>query len=144
MNIELLLNEEIESEFEVLKGMNLGTEDYKITVEGLTKLIDRSIELGKMKIDHEEKEQRLKNELEKFEKEYNEKIESRKNDECLRLKQLKSEQINQWIRDGVSVLGIVVPSGVAIWGVLKSLKFEEFGSITTMAGRGFFNKLFRI
>ena len=40
MKIETILQEEIKSEFEELKGMQLGTDEYKSTVDGLTQLVD--------------------------------------------------------------------------------------------------------
>ena len=55
MKIEALLNEEIQDEFKNLKEMELGTEDYKTTVDGLTKLVDRAIEIDKLNIAAQDK-----------------------------------------------------------------------------------------
>ena len=40
-----LLEEEIQAELEALSGMEVGSEPYKIAVDGLTKLIDRATNL---------------------------------------------------------------------------------------------------
>ena len=48
MKIETLLHEEIQDEFKNLKEMELGTEEYKTTVDGLAKLVDRAIEIDKL------------------------------------------------------------------------------------------------
>ena len=112
MNIEKLLNKEIETEFECLLDLEAGSEEYKATIDGITKLLDRAIEIDKINIEHEEKQQLNKEE---------------KNDRL--------------IRHGINVASIVLPICVTIWGTLKSFKFEEEGTITTIMGRGFINKL---
>lgn len=41
----------------------------------------------------------------------------------------------------VDVAGIVLPLLVTIWGTKVTLEFEQEGSVTTIIGKGFFNKL---
>ena len=48
MRIETMLQEGIEDGFSELKKVQVGTESYKTTVDGLTKLVDRAIELEKL------------------------------------------------------------------------------------------------
>lgn len=122
MSIESLLREEIQDELNDLKKMELGTEEYKITVEGITKLVDRVVD------------------MEKFDLEHQEKLDSRAEEYDLKVKQMKEDQKSRWINYGISVLGIGIPAGLTIWGTLKSLKFEETGTVTTIVGRGFINK----
>ena len=112
MSIEKLLNKEIESEFECLMELDAGSEEYKVTVDGLTKLMDRAIEIDKLNIEHEEK-----------------------------LQLNKEEKKDRLIKHGINVASIVLPICVTIWGTLKSFKFEEEGTVTTIMGRGFINKL---
>ena len=112
MITETLLQEEIQSEFESLKEMDLGTEDYRSTVDNLTKLVDRQIELKKIEID-----------------------------DSFKKKQLDEDKKDRFVRNGIAIAGIVIPSIITIWGTLKSLKFEEEGTVTTIMGRGFINKL---
>ena len=114
MDIETLLNEEIQDEFANLKNMNLGTEEYKITVDGVTKLVDRAIELNKNQMEYEER------------------VENRKNDYDLKQKQMKEERKNRFIDNGIAIAGIVVSAGLTIWGTVKSLKFEEEGTVTSI------------
>lgn len=124
MKIESLLNEEIQSEFEELKKMEVGTEQYDTAVNGLTKLIDRTIEIDKLKAECEAKN------------------EDRETEADLRLTQMAEERKDRLIKNCVSVAGIAIPSVLTIWGTLKALKFEETGTVTTIVGRGFINKLF--
>jgi hypothetical protein len=113
MNIEKLLQEEISNEFAYLNGMEPGTEKHKTTVEGLTKLIDRSIEMEKIKADSDE-----------------------------RTKNQKEDQKDRWIRSGIDIAGILIPSCLTIWGTISTLKYDKEGVIpSTLMGRGFINKL---
>lgn len=106
------LHEEIQTEFDRLKEADTGTESYKNTVDSLTKLVDRAIEIEKVDADIYEKSQ-------------NREIEKK----------------DRMVKNGISIAGIVIPTGLAVWGTLKSLKFEEVGTVTTMIGRNFINKL---
>ena len=123
MNIKDLLCEEIESEFEELKSMDLGSEKHKATVDGITKLVDRAIEIKKVEIENDEK------------------VTSREIDNDFKSKQMEDERKDRLVRNGITIASIVIPTAVTIWGTLKSFKFEETGTVTTTIGRGFINKL---
>lgn len=123
MKIETLLHDEIKSELEALKKIELGSEKYKVTVDGLTKLVDKAIEMDKLNIEVQEK------------------VESRENDNDLKLKQMEEERKDRFLRNGIAVAGIVIPTLVTIWGTIKTIEFEKEGTITTIMGRGFINKL---
>ena len=126
MDIDDLLLEEIEQEFNDQKDVEMGTEKYKASVDGLAKLVDRAIELRKIDADRNDKESEL---------------DIRSKDLELREQRDKYDKIDQLIRNGISIAGIVIPTVVTIWGTLKTFQFEEEGSITTNIGRGFINKL---
>ena len=51
--IEKLLKSELEEELEALSGTELGSDDYKVAVEGITKLMDRQIEISKLNTEYE-------------------------------------------------------------------------------------------
>ena len=124
MGMRTLLKEEIQNEFTELKKTEIGSDAYKTTVDGLTKLVDRAIE------------------LEKFDAETREKDVNRAIDNDLKREQMKDEKKDRIARNGIAIAGIVIPTAVTIWGTFKSLKFEETGTITTGAGRAFINRLF--
>ena len=48
--IEKLLKSELEEELEALGEAELGSDDYKVAVEGITKLMDRQIEMHEKSI----------------------------------------------------------------------------------------------
>ena len=123
MEFENLLTEEIQAEIETLKGMELGSEPYKVAVDGITKLIDRSIDIEKYSAERKEKAE--EKELEVYWKEH----------------ESAEEKKDRRIKDGIAIAGIVLPIIVTIWGTKASFKFEEEGTITTIMGRGFINKL---
>lgn len=123
MEFENLLTEEIQAEIESLKGMELGSEPYKVAVDGITKLIDRSIDIEKYSAERKEKAE--EKELEAYWKE----------------RESAEEKKDRRIKDGIAIAGIVLPIIVTIWGTKASFKFEEEGTITTIMGRGFINKL---
>lgn len=123
MKIETLLNEEIQDEFKNLKEMELGTEDYKTTVDGLVKLVDRAIEIDKINIDAQDK------------------IDSREIEVDLKQQQINDDKQDRKIRNAIAIAGIVIPTIVTVWGTFKSFKFEKEGTVTTIMGRGFIQKL---
>ena len=123
MNVDKLLCGEIRNELSELKNMEVGSESYKVTVDGITKLVDRAIELEKIDIESQERA-----ETREFEKE-------------ARLKEMKNEERDRLIKNLLTGVGLVVTTGVTIWGTLASFKFEESGTVTTIIGRGFINKL---
>lgn len=123
MRIDTLLREEIELEFEGLRKMELGTEQYRTTVDGLSKLLDRAIG------------------MDQSDAELQEKIDSRISDTELKLQAAKDDKVNRIVSHCINVAGIILPIAVTIWGTRVSLKFEETGTVTTLMGRGFINKL---
>lgn len=118
-NIEKLLQEELVSEIKNLEDLEMGSEDYTKSVDGLVKLMDRAIELEKFEADKAKEESNLD----------------------FKVEQLEHEKNDSKIRNYLTAAGIIVPSVITIWGVLKSFKFEETGTVTTAIGRGFISKL---
>lgn len=51
--IEELLKNELEVELEALGKTNLGSDDYKVAVDGITRLMDRHIEISKLNDEYE-------------------------------------------------------------------------------------------
>lgn len=123
MNLEKKLHEEIGREITILEGMEEGTESYKALVDGVTKLTDRAIAIDRFNAEVEEKAA-----TQKFENE-------------LRLKQMKEERIDRIVKNCLTAAGIILPIGITVWGTKASFEFEKEGTVTTIMGRGFINKL---
>lgn len=113
MNVETLLHEEIVRELETLKEMEVGSEAYRTTVDGLTKLTDRTIEIDKLNVEHDE-----------------------------RINAQHEENRDRLVKNCITVANIALATAVTIWGTIVSINFEKEGTITTTAGRNFFGKLF--
>ena len=123
MSVKTLIVEEIQDEIKELNKMEVGSDTYKTTVDGVTKLADRFIEIEKLEIDREFKAS-------------NQSI-----DENLKLAEMENEKKDRLIKNCLTGLSIITGVGLTVWGTVKSLKFEEEGTVTTIVGRGFINKL---
>lgn len=120
------LDTEISSLLSSLEGVASGSNEYKAVLEDVSKLIEKRNEIDKMELELEkyklsERSEQYKIDKEKELNEYNKK--------------------NQIITHAISIGSIVIPVFVTIWGTYKTLKFEETGTVTTIMGRGFVNKL---
>ena len=124
MELKTLLKTEIQDEISELGKISLGTDEYKATVEGVSKLLDKAIELEKIEVECAEKAN---------DRAINAEIQVK------RLKLERRDKIVGHVLTGVSLLSGVV---LTVWGTYKTLKFEETGTVTTFAGKSFINKLF--
>ena len=139
-DIKTLLDENISDELSNLGELELGSEQYKIAVEGIAKLMDKKIEIEKIERDAKVKEKDHELESRKVEGDLTDKAKSREI-ETKKLEQITNEKEDQKFKNGIAIASIVVPSLITIWGTFKTLKFEETGTVTTIMGRGFVNKL---
>ena len=122
-NIETLLHEEIQDGFDALSKMERGTEIHKTTVDEVAKLFDKAIEIEKIEIEAKDK------------------AKSREIEASLKKAQMEEDRKDRRVKNGIAIGGIVLPLAVTIWGTFKTFRFEETGTVTTMMGRGFINKL---
>ena len=123
MKVETRLHDEILNEFEELKKLEVGSDGYRAAVDGISKLLDRAIEYDKL------------------DAECNERSLNRGFEEDYKLQLAEDEKRDRRIKNGITIAGIVIPSVITIWGTIKSLNFEKEGTVTTIMGRGFINKL---
>lgn len=124
MDYMALLDDVIVNELKNLKDTKGETNEYKATVECVTKLMDRSIEIKKLTFDQTNK------------------LSRQVIDDKAKVKQDEEDRKDRLIKNCISVAGIVIPALITIWGTLKSLKFEQDGTVTSMAGRAFVSRLF--
>lgn len=124
MDYMALLDDVIVNELKNLKDTKDETDEYKATVECVTKLMDRSIEIKKLTFDQTNK------------------LSRQVIDDKAKVKQDEEDRKDRLIKNCISVAGIVIPALITIWGTLKSLKFEQDGTVTSMAGRAFVSRLF--
>lgn len=125
MEIEQLLQDEIKDELQGLSTLELGSDKYKATTDGIVKLMDKAIEMDKINRDQDERQANRNEDLE------------------LKYRQIEAEIRDRKVKNVITVVISGVGTVVTIWGTLKTLKFEEVGTVTTMAGRNFINNLFK-
>ena len=123
MSIKSLLETEIEDKLGALGEMDPETDDYKASIDSIMKLVDRAVEMDKIDADRLEREQ------------------IREDEKKSKEESAKDEKKHYIIDKIIAVSSIVIPIIVTIWGTNKTLKFEETGTVTTIMGRGFINKL---
>lgn len=123
MSIQRLLREEIESEFKELSKIAPGGDEYKVAVDGITKLMDRAIEMEKNEIDRQDR------------------IDARDSENELKTKQMEDEKKDRFVKNLLTGLGTIGGLVVTIWGAKKAWKFEETGTVASPVGRSFINKL---
>ena len=103
---DVLINEFIE-ETEKLDSMEVGTEEHKVALDGVTKLADRVIEIEKFEAELEEKK--------------------------IQREEEKRERNNKFII-GLATSGVTLAS---YWlAFIMSTNFERFGTFTGKAGQG--------
>lgn len=158
MTIKTILRTEIQREVKKLEGLDAGSQEYKMVIDGIAKLADQLKEFEKIELekttkraDLELKEKQFKTENDIREREISLKEKQltidkdvHNSDKLLKEKQLKSEKINRWVDVGKTVAQILIPLGFTYWGMCVSFKYEEKGIIpTTNAGKKMLDKLFR-
>ena len=123
MSVKRLLNEEIVSEIENLNKVPLGSEEHKIAADALAKLLDKSIEMDKLDL------------------EYQDKVESREAANNLKLAEIEEEKKDRRVKNVLTGVSVIGGFALTVWGTIKSIEFEKNGTITTIMGRGFIQKL---
>lgn len=123
MKIERQLHDEVLNELEELRKMEVGSDKYKVAVDGVTKLIDKAIEIEKLNVEADDRVKALESESD------------------LKREQMSDDKKDRIVRNVIAAAGVVLPLAVTVWGTVKSIEFEKEGTITTIMGRGFISKM---
>lgn len=123
MSIETMLHQEIKAELDELSRLQVGSEEHEKAVNSIVKLADRAIEMERLGIESQEK------------------VENREAEIDLKLKQIAEERKGRISRDLFGFITFAGTAAITIWGTKASFQFEKDGTITTIMGRGFINKL---
>ena len=126
MSVRSNLVEEFESELEELSKMEVGTDTYRATVDGVTKLADRIIE------------------IDKIEKENSVKIDTQEQEYEIKAQQLKDEKKDRFIKNCIAIGTFV--GGVLVYGLafIASTNFEREGTLTTEGGKSSLRQLLKL
>ena len=126
MSIDTMLREEIQDEIAGLGKLRLGSEEYKTTVDGVTKLLDKA------------------NELKKIDADARDRAESREIETQFKTEQMQDDKKDRIVKNILTAISIGGGFILTVWGANKSWKFEETGTVTNGPGREFMKKLFRM
>lgn len=122
MSIKNLLVEEVESQMTQLHNMEVGSEKYKVAVNGISELVNKI------------------NEIEKLEVEELDKVEKRANDFDIRWREIEDEKKDRLVKNVLTGVSVGGGLALAVWGTCVSMKFEKEDSFTSTLGRGWVNK----
>lgn len=117
MSIKTNLVKEFENEIEELGKLELGSDKYDSTVDGVCKLADRIIEIDKLESENDEKDRQ------------------REVDVNLKVSQMESENRDRLIRNCIEGTKVIGGFGLAAWAFIASMNFEKEGTLTTEGGR---------
>lgn len=121
MNYESELNGIIARQITEIDRLEVGSEQYKVAVDGVCKLIDKSVEVRKIRVS---------------------KID-RDDERIIKLEQMKNDKKERKIQMFINIGGIIIPVIVTVWGTFKTFEFEREGTVTTILGRKFIQNLFK-
>ena len=126
MSIKHALDEEIRDELDNLSKETIGSEEYKANVEGVTKLLDRKIE------------------LEKLEMESKDRSESRHAEMEIKMQQIKAESKDRYWKHGITLTTFMITLAAYSAAFVASMNFEKEGTLTTEGGRSSLRNLLRL
>lgn len=116
MSLKTQLTEEFKSQLEEVSKMEVGTEKYKIAVDGVTKLADRIIEIDKIEQDEMLKEASHEDEM------------------VLKAEDLASQKKDRIIRNVIEGVKVAGGFGLAAWAFVASMNFEKDGHLWSTEG----------
>lgn len=122
MSIKTLLEDEIKEEIKELSKTDTGSKEYEIASNGLSKLIDKKLEMEKLDLDVEYKRAALESE------------------ERMKIRQMEMEKTDQKVKNVLTGVSIGGGFALTIWGALKSWEFEKEGTVSSFFGRLFMNR----
>ena len=120
-SIDEMLEDEIQDELKELSSIEVGSDKYKVAVEGITKLYEKQIEVKKFNADQEQK-QKAQETTER---------------------QIELDERDRKIKNKLTGASIGVPALVTISGTALMLWYEigKDGLISSLAGKGIIKRL---
>ena len=116
--IKKKLEQEIESQIELLSTLESGSEERTAVLNELEILFQ--LDLDTMKVNHEHVEKLLENDIKQ--------------------EQLKDQYKDRYLKVGIEAAGIVLPLVFYAFWMQKGFKFEEKGIYTSSTFRGLWNR----
>lgn len=134
MSVKDLLQGEIERQLGSLEDIPLCSEESKIAGDGVVKLLDKYNEMVRI-------ENERQNSIDNRNADMTFKYDQMQAENDLKEKQLAEERSDHKIKNALTLITFAGGVILTVWGVYKTIEFEETGTVTTIVGRGFFNKI---
>lgn len=110
---ETMLEEVIKNNFEMLKTMDVDSDEYEDAVDAQMRLVDRAIKLSQIDIE----------------------IEKANQENLAKLKEMEDENKREKTRNIIKIAMFGVATVVTIWANIDSKRFEQGFTHTTASGR---------
>ena len=139
-----LLRDAITRQLKAMQGMEVGTDEYKSAVDSLTKMVDRKNEIDKIDLQYHQQNDEKKQHDRDYglkKRQLNQEIYSRERELKLREQQMAAEKKDRRIQHSLTIVSLGTNVVLVVWGVYKTFKFEETGTVTSPLGRGFINMI---
>jgi hypothetical protein len=152
METRSLYKSELKDEFEKIKAIDIVSDEHRKVVSDISQLTDRLVKLEEVETEKKKlhiEEQRIGFELVRIEAEKEKAaIEQRKLDiEEQKLdmeeRKLDDERKDRLIKNVIAGLGVAIPAGITLTGMVLMFLFEEKGTITSKAGSKIVDRIFR-
>lgn len=126
MTIKNGLVEEFNSQLDEVGKMEVGSDKYKIAIDGVTKLADRIIE------------------IEKLESDASLKFEHQSMDATFKERQMEADRKDKLVRYAIDGTKIIGGFGLTAWAFVSAMNFEKEGHLfSTEGGRNALRSLLR-
>lgn len=123
MNILTAIDEELAARLLEMSTMDAKSDDYRKMNDNVCKLAHERLEMEKVDIESQEK------------------AEAREIEKELKLKQMEEDRKDRRWKNGIAIAGMATSAGLAIWGTVVCLKFEEHGTFSTIIGKAWSGRL---
>lgn len=117
------LVEEFCEDADGLRDLELGSEQYRSSVDGITKIADRLIRIEEVEIDREMRARQLEA------------------DNAIKSRQLRDERKDRVIKNSIGIGTFIVTTALSVWGINKTFKFDATDTVTSTLGRKILNDL---
>ena len=126
MRIKYALDEEIRDEIESLGKQAIGSKEFTSNLVGVTKLLEKKIE------------------LERLEAEYNDRALAREAEVELKIQQMKDDRRDRNLKHALTFITFAGSSALSVLGLIASTNFERYGTLTTKGGQNSIANLLKI
>lgn len=153
MKTRSLYEIELKDEFEKIKAIDIVSDEHHKVVSDISQLTDRLVKLKEVENEHEKihiEEKKIEFERARIEAEKDkasieqQKLDIEKQKISIEERKLEDEKKDRLVKNILSGLGVIIPAGITLTGMVLMFLFEEKGTITSKAGSKIVDRIFRV